>query len=48
MQDFLTCNSIFEKMEILQDIMYKTSDWKTIYRHIEKMADNNLKNKKFY
>lgn len=35
-------------MALIQEIMNQTLDWKTIYKHIEKTAEANLKNKKFY
>lgn len=35
-------------MEMIQEIMNKTLDWKNIYKNIEKIAESNLRNKKFY
>lgn len=35
-------------MILIQEIMNKTLDWKTIYKNIEKIAESNLRNKKFY
>jgi len=35
-------------MMLILDIMNKTLDWKSIYKKIEKIAESNLRNKKFF
>lgn len=47
-QQILEENEAEQKMEHIQEIMNKTLDWKTIYKNIEKVAESNLRNKKFY
>ena len=34
-------------MDLIQNLINKTQDWKNIYQHLQKIAENNLKNKKF-
>jgi len=36
------------KMELIQSLMNKTLDWKNVYRTIEKSAETNIKNKKYF
>jgi len=47
-QTVLEANDPEIKMDLIQNLMNKTLDWKMIYRHLEKSAESNLKNKKFY
>ena len=47
-QSILQADDVEKKMTLIQQIMNLTLDWKTIYKHIEKTAQANLKNKKFY
>ena len=35
-------------MDLIQNLINKTQDWKNIYQHLQKIAENNLKNKKFF
>ena len=47
-QEILEENDPEKKMILTQELMNKTLDWKNIYKNIEKIAEGNLRNKKFY
>lgn len=47
-QRILAANDLNDRMDMLLELLKKTKDWKTVYRTFEKVAENNIRNKKFY